>query len=347
MANFGVIRQGKFTSDGNSKILNIRSDFDWIRVYNLTQLTQAAADKAVEFYWQSGMDSGAGIKWTKLGSVANDPLTLGALTAGTGFTPIDQSNKSSWVSTAQATTGISNATSPVVSTAATNVSVGDVVILSQTSAQRGTANASSMLGIPWQIGAVNSGVSFTLGATLSQAPGAGIAAAAGSFRLLNPQSAYLPALRYIVQVDVSTPTAPVVYTSMKHGYSNGDVVTFYVSSSLNGMVEANQLSAKVTDATTNEYYFTCDLDTTGFTAFAFPLAADVAAAGNAYTPAHVVPAGMDSAKAIALSADLLADAVYNQEIIGVKLAGGADLPAGAANDVMYWVAGKSFSDLQE
>jgi len=344
MASFGVIQQGKFTSDGASKILNIRSDFDWIRVYDYTQIYQGGsqtADKAVEFYWQRGMASGQGLKWTLLGAQTNDTVNINVLAAGTGFTPINQADRSSWVSTSQATTAISAAASPVVSTAATNVSVGDIVLMTQTAADKAADDATALMGIPWQVGAVSSGVSYTFGATLSAAP-AGLTGAAGDFRLLNPESAFLPALRYITQVDVSDPLLPVVYTSVKHGLAVGDKVRFNVPSSLNGMVQAHGLVGTVTDATTNAYYFTCNLDTTGFDAFVFPTSANVSAASG-YTPASVIPYGMDTAYAIAQAADVLADATYNQLVVGVKLAGGADMPGGANNDVMYWVAGKSFS----
>lgn len=57
----------------------------------------------------------------------------------------------------------------------------------------------------------------------------------------------------------------------------------------------------------------------------------------------MIPVGEDTAEALALSADILSDATENTATIGIQLAGGAGNPGGAAADVMYWVAGKSFS----
>ena len=47
-----VIQQGRFTADGTNKILAIRSDIDWIRVYNESAITQATLDLGAEFYFQ-------------------------------------------------------------------------------------------------------------------------------------------------------------------------------------------------------------------------------------------------------------------------------------------------------
>src|SRR5690606_1375812 len=82
---------------------------------------------------------------------------------------------------------------------------------------------------------------------------------------------------------------------------------------------------------------TIDIDTTGFTAFAFPL---TAAPGS--TPAQVVPMGENTAQALALGADILGDATRNDAVFGIQLVAGTGSPAGVANDVIYWVAGKSF-----
>ncbi len=45
----------------------------------------------------------------------------------------------------------------------------------------------------------------------------------------------------------------------------------------------------------------------------------------------------------ATSSELLGDATTNVSYIGMTLAAGTSSPAGAASDVVYWTAGKSFS----
>jgi len=104
-----------------------------------------------------------------------------------------------------------------------------------------------------------------------------------------------------------------------------------------GMVQMNNLLATV-KAVPAANQLTLNVDSSAFTAFQFPLPADVP-----FSPALVVPVGMDTAQAITSSVNLLADATENQAILGMELVGGADNPGGANNDVCYWIAGKSFS----
>ena len=72
--------------------------------------------------------------------------------------------------------------------------------------------------------------------------------------------------------------------------------------------------------------------------FNFPLTS-----APGFTPAQIVPIGANTAEGLALNANILADATINQGYLGILLQGGANSPAGVANDVIYWVAGKSFS----
>lgn len=332
--------QNTFTADGSNRTLSIPSGVDWIRVINQTAFNTSGGgtDLPFEFYFQRGMTAGTAQQWTKLDTVANDPVTV-SLRATGGFTLVDQSSDSI-VSAAQAFTGISNATQPVVSTAATNVRVGDIVILSQTTTQRGAADATSLSGIPFVVTAINSGVSITISNALQQAPGAGIAAAAGSFRIIRIPDFFVPHLRFIA--NMTAVANSVVTTTVNHGYSVGEEVTFLIGST-NQMVEANGLTATVTATTAST--ITTDLDASAFTAFRFPTAAQ--AAGTQYTPAMVIPAGMDTAQAISSSVNILGDAVMNNLVRGVFLggaaaAGAAAGPAGANGDVMFWQAGTTY-----
>jgi hypothetical protein len=108
------------------------------------------------------------------------------------------------------------------------------------------------------------------------------------------------------------------------------------------MVELNGLSGTVVavNDTLATQTVTVDIDTTTFTPFVFPTAVQWA---NPLSKAMVIPQGMDTAQALAQSANILSDATTNEGFIGVTLVAGAESPAGQANDVIYWVAGKSFS----
>ena len=125
MALDTILQQGRFTADGNAKVLQIRSDLDWIKVYNETAAAQATADLGYEFYYQRGMTPGRGLVWTKLGTVANDPITAGQIAAAVGFTLQNSSLQTQ--GSATALTGLTAANPPVVTSAGHGLIVGDVV----------------------------------------------------------------------------------------------------------------------------------------------------------------------------------------------------------------------------
>jgi hypothetical protein len=125
---FSGTNQGKFTSTGANKILNIRSDVDWINVYNYTAAAQAAADLGFQYYFQRGMAQGRGIIYAKLGAVANDPITVGEIGATLGFYLIDTSVNVPGASVAL--TSVSAGATPVVATGNTaGLADGDIVRL--------------------------------------------------------------------------------------------------------------------------------------------------------------------------------------------------------------------------
>lgn len=367
MADNTIISQGNFTSTGGRKILSIRSDVDWMYVYNMTALTQAAANLGAVFYWQRGMTPGSGIVETKLGAVANDPLTIGALPAGTGFTLVDQGYNSGissqvvnniQLSAPIAFTAVTNATRPVVSTANTgDLQNGDIVYLSQTA---GAIDANDVLGIPFQVDLVTTNVSFRLSNALHNVPGN--AGTNGFWRRVTAPNTFYPELFYIVDIITAgavgtmnaTTLQPVIRTSVNSGYLVGQEVTFNVPSVLNGMTQINTLSAPIIHIDQSNpvdgSVFQVRLDVSAFTPFVFPTNAALVLVNGVYTPATVVPAGMNSAEALAAipPVDFLSDATVNQLILGMQLSGGATVganagPAGAAGDAMFWVAGKSFS----
>ena len=81
--------------------------------------------------------------------------------------------------------------------------------------------------------------------------------------------------------------------------------------------------------------FTVDIDSSGFTAFNFPLPAVAP-----YTPASVTVVGDEHGSSVD---QLAVGKMNNQAYIGVVLQPGAALPAGENGDVIKWRAGRSFS----
>ena len=128
--------------------------------------------------------------------------------------------------------------------------------------------------------------------------------------------------------------------SVTHGYKVGQEVKFVVPSAF-GMTEMDGLRGTITaiDTTvTTGNTITVNIDSSGFTTFAWPLTASVP-----FAAAMVVPVGMDTPQALSSAVDILSDATLNTGYIGMSLAAGADSPAGQTSDVVYWIAGKSFN----
>lgn len=313
---FTGTNQGKFTSTGASQTLNIRSGVDWIKVLNYTDNTQ--------YFWQYGMAAGVG----KITAANGTTASLGA---GLGFYPIDTSLNVPGASVVL--TAISGAAIPVVSTGNTGgLANGDIVRLYN------VTGGVQLNSIDFTIGAINANVSFTL-AYMSQI----VAANAGTFRRIPYNPIFYPRNRYIVSI--SQAVEAVVVLTVTHGYKVGQVVSFVVpsvggSAASYGMTEINGLQGTILAIDTATNSITVDIDTTAFTAFAFPTTAQAAAG---FTQAQVCPVGMNTAEGLDSGVDILSDATINTGLIGIQLVGGANSPAGAANDVIYWTSGNSFS----
>ncbi len=327
--NGTIIQQGRFTATGATTILNIRSDVDWIRVYNTTVSYAAGADTGAEFYWQRGMVQGRGTVYTKTAST--NALQVGQIAAQAGFTLIDQSIQS--LGPVVALSAISNAATPVVSTANTaGLSNGDVVRLFN------VTGGQQLGGIDFTIGSVTTNTSFTL-AYMAQI----VAATTGSFRKVNFNPLFYPRRRFISKI-ASVGSTTVITMTVTHQFTVGQEVRFVIptiNATAYGMTELNGVQASIIAVDLVNNSITIDIDSSGFTAFAFPTNAAVLNA--AFTPALVIPVGEDTATALNFNVDILGDATENQGIIGIQMAAGTLSPAGVASDVIYWVAGKSFS----
>jgi hypothetical protein len=88
----------------------------------------------------------------------------------------------------------------------------------------------------------------------------------------------------------------------------------------------NDLVGEITAIATNTV--TVNINSTAFTAFAFPASGSVP-----FTQAHVVPEGEVG--------NVLSGATRNSARLVMRLAAGVDSPAGSTSDVIYWRAGKS------
>ena len=319
MANDTLIQQGRFTSAGSAETITVRSDIDWFRVYNTTVAAASQTTAVgVEYLWLRGFPSAA--MWEYKKSNAANAANLSNYATSGGFTLVDSSDQSPGALTA--VTSISTASPPVVTVASTaSLSTGDIVrLINITGGQQ-------LGGIPFRI-AVTAGTTFNLTYMSAIA-----AATTGYYRVIPYEPLFAPKHRYITTVTKAS--SAVVTTSTDHNYTVGQSIRFVVPSEY-GMIELDGLTGVITAVTTST--FTVDIDSTAFTTFAFPATAKVP-----FSPALAVPNGEDLAQVLSSSAEDLADSVYNSGYMGIKLAAGTNSPAGSTSDVIYWMAGKSFS----
>ncbi len=328
---FSGTNQGRFTSNGQKVIIPLRSDVDWMWVKNETVSYAAGAGTGAEFYWQRGMAQGRGTIYTK--TAVTNALAVAQIAANAGFYLIDTTVNVPGPSLAL--TGITNGNPPVVNTANTaSLAAGDIVRIFS------TVGAKQLAGLDFTIDSVIPSTSFEL---QYMSPIANANPGAGTFRRIPYNPYFYPSTRYIT--NISQATQAIVTMSVDHDYTVGQSVRLIVptvTSVAYGMTEMDGLEGTIvavdqpdTNGFTNT--ITLDIDSSGFTAFAFPLTT-----APGFTPAQVVPVGENTAVALDLGANILGDATINQGLIGIQLVAGANSPAGSDNDIIYWVAGKSF-----
>ncbi len=324
-----IIQQGSFTSTGANVTIPLRSGVDWMMVYNTTAATQTAANLRSKFYWQLGFPAGAMWYETHLHTFVADLNNAYATTGG--FNLVD-SSKNRYGLVNSTITAISTAATPVATNSSTNGLVAGSVV-----------RLFNVVGAP-QLG----GLDFTVGyGTLSTTTFSldymsqlGTAGTTASWEVVNFDPLFYPNRRFITSI--SQATQAVVQLSVTHGYQIGqsvrlDVPAAYGMTQINGLLGTIVAVNTATTAATGNT-ITVDIDSSAFTAFAFPLNT-----AGAFTPAQVVPVGENTAVALSSNVNILTDATVNTGYIGMVLTGGATGPAGANNDVIYWVAGKSFN----
>lgn len=370
----------------NATIIQIPSNVDWLKVRNYTQWGTvgaaggayfngvANANVGIEFFWERGMAPGTGIVTYK--ASASAVLSGDTLVSG-GFTLYDPSGQSvgalPLLGPAVAVSAVTNATRPAVThTADSSVIVGSVVRLSNTA-------QTDVNGIDMVVGTITDATHFTLlTATNPLATAPGAIGGAGFYRVVNADSLFYPRKRYVVNVTQAVNAQ--VSTSVAHGLTPGQEIRFNIPA-VSGMVQLNpnplnnyfptSSSAPVIIQTVvDDYNFTINIDTTGYTAFTWPTIAQQPSSFPEMTPV-----GEDTATALAsptiqvpsvagqqifnTNTGILADSTVNTGYLGMILgAGGNGLelttpilgPAGsvawsAGNagtpDRLYWVAGKS------
>lgn len=333
---FTIITGDSFTSTGVGVKINLPSSADYFRTWNITQLAAASPTACVGGEWfgpKFGTGASAandGIRWRKSGSSAILIDAFSTSTASNGFTYVTTSP----VVEPQAAAAITSITaaSPAVVTQTNTYSEGDIIRIYNTTGMLQIA------GMDFQISSV-SGSGYTL--TGLRAAGFAAPATAGNTRRISKFSAVDPEFLYITEITQATQAVVRTSVDPTNYYVVGNKIHFSIPSSF-GMTQMNQLTGTIVAVSSTNYTLTVDIDSTAFTAFAFPastssptspLFATLSPAGSqtSFNPNTLVQTGYEFQKTPFHT---------GQFTPYMFLAGGANSPAGANNDVINWAAYK-------
>ena len=324
---FTIITQGSFVqaSPAVGVKIPLPSSANYFRVQNLTQIaTTQAVGRGVQFEWYNGLTpADQAIETFK--SNASNALNMTQVLTG-GFTYV---TTSPLVEAAVSMVGsaITNA-NPAAVTLTNTYTEGDKVRL------YGTTGMAQIAGMDFTISSVT-GAGFTL---LGLPAGAFAAPATNVIaRRISKLSAVEPAFLFVT--NITRAAQAVVTVSTKHSYVVGQLVHFSVPSSF-GMTQISQQTGKIIAVT--DYTMTLDIDSSAFSAFAFPLSTLSPAAPLFAT---VAPAGQRTQ----FDPTTMVQTGYNFNFVPFHtgeftpfmfLAAGAQSPAGSAGDVIVWEAFK-------
>lgn len=319
-----AILTGTFTSDGLSRNISLPSGYTTFEMVNITDIGSTAANtNVIRARGMSSMAAGSAFYSPKTSGSAT--LALETMTLTGGFTFVADSGGYA-PEAALAVTSATNASPPVLTmTSSTgNVLAGDIV------RYYGASGQYNIAGMDFTAGTVVANTSIAL--AYMGAPGA--VGAGGSVRRIPFDLRYYPRARYITAITQAA--SAVVTMSVTHGYTVGQAVRIVVPAAF-GMTQINGLIGNITAINTSTNTITVDINSTGFTAFAFPTSA-VAASGVTF--AQVVPVGEAAINSPSQPyGNLLDDATRNASFTGIQI--GATVQTTAK--LYQWVATKGTS----
>ena len=338
---FTIITGGSFTSTGAGVQIPLPSSADYFTTENITQEAATNPNTVIQGRWYGpkfgagASPAGQGIKVVK----TTADLT-GVFAANTGFTYVTVAP----VVEAQAANAITaiTAANPAVVSQTNTYSNGDIIRLYNTTGMLQIAGAS------FQISSVSGSGYTLLGLPATASNGFASAATAGFTRRISTYNAVEPEFLYIT--NISQATQAVVSTSVDPSlhYVVGMKIHLSVPYSF-GMVQINQMTGTIVavnavSATSNigAYNLTINIDTSAFTAFAFPSSAS---SPTMALFATLAPAGastqVDPVTGLTTGYAFTKQAFHSGVFTPyMYLTGGAQSPAGAAADVINWLACK-------
>ncbi|KKN33424.1 hypothetical protein LCGC14_0803910 [marine sediment metagenome] len=301
---------GSYVSDGNARVLDLRFEPTYFKLMNQTNFNTMGVTPVVKrAWWFSTLASDEAFTVQNTTAALTDESVF--ITTG-GIRPINTATDP--VEAAVVGTAITAASPPVVTMTAHGYSIGDVVRLYSTTAMLQIA------GMEFTITDVPDANSFEI--DYLDASGFAAAATAVTARRLpfDPQD-FAPKNRFVTNITAAANA--VITLSVDHGYQVDEIITVRCTPDF-GMSEIDQLQGQITAIDTTLNTVTTDIDSSAFTAFAFPTSA-VAAAGVTFP--QTVPVGDFG--------NVLTGSIDNQAIIGLRL--GLSV-VGVADDVVHWIA---------
>lgn len=338
---FTLITQGSFLSAGVAVKVPLPTSVDYFKTYNLTQMPLAPATAVVvmaEWFGGGLINTLSGLRWKKSTSTSALNLdTFATSTASNGFTYITASPYAE----AQAPNAITSITaaSPAVVTQTNTYNNGDILRIYN------TTGMAQIGGMDFQISSVSGS-----GYTLAGLPAVGFAAAAtagftrrvSSVAAVDPESIFITAISQATQAVVSTSIDP------SFTYVVGMKIHFSVPTSF-GMTQINQLTGTILavnavspSSTVGAYNVTVDIDSSAFTAFAFPASTSSPTAQLFATFAtQGASTKQDQTTGVYTGYDFGKQPFRTGQFTPyMRLSGGAQSPAGASGDTILWQAFK-------
>lgn len=312
------ILKRRYLSSGAASLVSIPSDAVKVELYNLTNI--AAAAGLQYSVGVAGMPAASAYTFTGVAPVVQAQITAN------GFSFVDTSIQQPGA--AIATTAVSAANPAVVLTANT----AGLVAGSSVVRMINVTNMQQISSLEFTVGTIVPNVSFQLKYLNSTGF---VAGNNGFYRLIPNDPIFYPRRRSIVAM--SQAVNMIVTMSVDHGYTVGQKVRLVVPAAF-GMVQADGLLGSIVaigqaDASGLTNTITLDIDSSGFTAFAWPLSA-VAGAGVSFP--EVTPVGEAATNSILQPwGNLLDDATRNLAVRGVRIGSAV---AGALNDNMLLLA---------
>lgn len=242
---------------------------DFIIARAITGWGEANDAQSIEWWWQKSMAQGSAKGMLQSSAALNSPALTSTFLDSDGISTYDTFDPPTF--SALAVTNISSANPAVVTVASTaTLATGDIVRMYSGTKTVGPTYYDQIGGWDFRINVINT---TTFGLTYLNSTGftnsGGVAAAAtGGVAQKIIQNGMYPRWRFITNITAAAQA--VVTFSVDHDFTAGEIITLYVPTEF-GMDEANGQQARVLSTTASTV--TLDLNTVGFTTFAFPTSA--------------------------------------------------------------------------